>query len=292
MAEARVALATPLGVPGSGRVRYGAAMALWRAGAMTLGELEAYRICASLDSEDPSRVAASAGDGRWADRAPAIRSAGEGKREGAILAAIWGIDAYLATLPGPGVAEVRAGIAAFGSGAVAAAVSTRPAPEDLLSPALRALDATHADLAGAIAAVAPHLDWITYDGYPPDRIGPSFGTGHAYANLIDPGGPIAAPDFCLGLFLIAPHVLYRDHHHAAPELYAPLTGPHGWRFHPGGPLTIKPAHQPVWNDPNRPHATKVGAVPFLAIFGWTRDVMEVAEVIDAPDWPALEALRL
>jgi hypothetical protein len=50
----------------------------------------------------------------------------------------------------------------------------------------------------------------------------------------------------------------------------------------------KPAHVPVWNDPLRPHATKVGAVPFLCLFAWTRDVNSPAEVLPAPDWPDIE----
>jgi hypothetical protein len=47
---------------------------------------------------------------------------------------------------------------------------------------------------------------------------------------------------------------------------------------------IKPAHVPVWNPPNQPHMTKVGSVPFLCLFGWTRDVSEPAQVIPADDW--------
>ena len=83
-------------------------------------------------------------------------------------------------------------------------------------------------------------------------------------------------------------MLYRDHRHAAPELYVPLTGPHGWRFGPGAPLIVKPAHEPVWNDPCAPHLTKVGPVPFLCLYGWTRDAQSVAEVVPAADWAALE----
>ncbi|MDZ7908534.1 MAG: dimethylsulfonioproprionate lyase family protein [Gemmobacter sp.] len=122
------------------------------------------------------------------------------------------------------------------------------------------------------------------------RSAPAFADGHAFASLLGEAAPIPAQDFDLGLFLIAPHVLYRDHAHAAPELYAPLTGPHGWRFGPGRPLVLKPAHQPVWNPPQRPHLTKVGALPFLCLFAWTREVNSPARVIPADDWPALEAL--
>ena len=68
-------------------------------------------------------------------------------------------------------------------------------------------------------------------------------------------------------------LFYRDHHHAAPELYAPLTGPHGWRFKPGDPLDWKEADVPVWNNPWEPRATMTGDIPFLAIFCWTKDAL-------------------
>ncbi len=106
--------------------------------------------------------------------------------------------------------------------------------------------------------------------------------------MVGENAPVAARDFDLGLFLIAPGTLYRDHRHPAPELYAPLTGPHFWRFRPDAPLLPKPAHRPVWNDPLQPHATKVGAVPFLCLFVWTRDVNLPAEVLPASDWPDIE----
>ncbi len=161
-----------------------------------------------------------------------------------------------------------------------------------LGHALAALAPTHLALAAAIAGASPALNWITYDSYPPDQIGAAFRNAHAFASLIGTQAPYFAADFDFGLFLVAPHVLYRDHCHAAPELYAPLTGPHGWRFGVDRPLVLKPAHDPVWNDPFRPHLTKVGPTPFLAFFGWTRDVNEPASVLPATDWPALEALIL
>lgn len=46
-------LAEPLGLPGSGRVRYGAAMALWQAGQISAEVLEVYRIAAAHDGRDP-----------------------------------------------------------------------------------------------------------------------------------------------------------------------------------------------------------------------------------------------
>ena len=279
-------LAIPLGQPGSGRLRYSAAMAQYRMGRLSAEALEVFRICSPRDGEDPVGLLAARGLlGDLPALTPVLADA-------AIPALIDEADRYLSTLPGPGVAEVRMGIAAARGGAVTPAPARNAVVTAHLATALDQLVLTHPALAAAIAGAASHLKWITYDGYPPDQIGEAFCTGHAYATIIGEDAAVPAKDFDLGLFLIAPHVLYRDHCHKAPELYAPLTGPHGWRFGPEMPLIVKPAHHPVWNDPYAPHLTKVGAVPFLCLFGWTRDVAEVARVIPAPDWAALEALRL
>lgn len=203
------------------------------------------------------------------------------------------IDTYLASLSSPGVEDVRAGIATWRNGPVVGQV---PVVLPINRHMAEALDfagkSGQPALAAAIAAIEPQLKWISYDHYPRALIGEGFATGHSYAALIGREGCIRAEDFELGLFLIAPHVLYRDHRHAAPELYAPLTGPHGWRFSPGAPLEWRDAHQPVWNEPFQHHATRVGPVPFLCIFGWTRDVDEIATIIPSDDWPALEALSV
>ena len=84
------------------------------------------------------------------------------------------------------------------------------------------------------------------------------------------------------------HTLVRE----IDRYIATLTGPHGWRFGPDRPLTLKPAHHPVWNPPYRPHLTKVGPTPFPAIFARTREVNQTAKVIQANDWPQLETRRL
>lgn len=200
------------------------------------------------------------------------------------------IDRYLSTFQGESIRKVRAGIRQWGAGPVKV-VKSQPCPLAAhLDHALALISAGgHADLAAAIAAASAHLCWITYDGYPRSQIGEKFAQGHCFASIVGEGGGLEAADFDLGLFLIAPNILYRDHQHAATELYAPLTGPHGWRFKPGDPLTWKPAHQPVWNPPFLPHATKVGNVPFLCIFAWTESVNETAIVVPADDWAALEA---
>lgn len=268
-----------------GRARYAQAMARFAAGELGADHLEAYRVAAASDTLPAAPEFAARGLTLPED--PSMTP------ETTIRHLVDESDLYLSSLPGPGVAEVRAGLARARGGAVRTAdPAPNPVRDAHLPAALAALCATHPALAQAIAAAAPHLHWITYDGYDPALIGPHFAQGHAYASIIGEEAAIPARDYDLGLFVIAPHVLYRDHHHAAPELYAPLTGPHGWRFGANRPLVTKPAHAPVWNPPHRPHATKVGSVPFLCLFGWTRDVRQVAQVIPASDWPQLEALRL
>lgn len=283
MSDLLAELASPPGAKGSGRLRYGAAMALYHQGRLGDAALEVYRICALLDAQDPAPLLAEL-------HLAAPMAPGQ-SAETAIRVLLAEADLYLATLPGPGVAEVRAGLQRWGHGPVTAGGGGNTVLAAHLPAALGQVQTTHPALARAIAGAAADLDWHRYDGYGP-AIGAAFATGHCFASLIGENAAIAARDFDFGLFLIAPQILYRDHRHPAPELYAPLTGPHGWRFGPDAPLMLKPAHQPVWNDPNRPHLTKVGSVPFLAFFGWTRDVQAQAEVITASDWPALEALRL
>ena len=87
---------------------------------------------------------------------------------------------------------------------------------------------------------------------------------------------------------MAPRTFYRDHCHPAPELYAPLTGPHQWRFD-RGPWTSRPAHQPVWNEPLAVHATLSGDAPFLCVYIWTREIGAPAVLVEAPDWADIES---
>lgn len=55
-------LRLPLGEPGSGLSRYGAAMYFYRRGKLDADHLEAYRICCNLDFEDPEAVVRSRSD--------------------------------------------------------------------------------------------------------------------------------------------------------------------------------------------------------------------------------------
>lgn len=273
-------LHAPLGVPGSGRVRYGAAMELFRRGVLSEAQLDAYRDASPFDARDPALL--------LSDRRlpPAPRSHATQR---ALLAAVFaGACDYLGSLSHPGASEVKACLGRCSAAERLPAPRSHPVAERWLAPALAEAARLAPQLVQAIEAAAPHLAWVSYDVYPRAEIGDGFANGHAFASLAGGDAAFTAADVELGLFLIAPHVLYRDHCHPAPELYAPLTGPHGWRFGPGRPLITKPAGAPVWNPPLQPHLTLVGDVPFLCLFVWTRDVNAPARVIPSRDWAQLK----
>lgn len=279
-------MSPPAPPPDMGRARYARAMTLYARGALTAAQLEAYRVAAAQNGPP---------DDSFTDRGlpvPQDPLPADPLPTDPILTLVAEADRYLATLPGPGVAEVRAGIAAHRAPPLPQEPHSHPVVAAHLTAALDALRPTHPALAEALTQAAPLLRWKAYDRYPASVIGADFLAGNAYALLIGEGAPIPAPDFHLGLFVIAPGVLYRDHNHPAPELYAPLTGPHGWRFGPDRPLIVKPAHHPVWNPPLHPHLIKIGPLPFLCVYGWTCDTDQPAIVIPADDWPDLEALTL
>ncbi len=210
------------------------------------------------------------------------------RNPGAVTRLIAEIDRYLARLDGPGVADVRDGIARFGAGAVRQTMAPAAPVCGHLDEAL--LHLTGADpLRTAIEDIRPEFAWVTYDAYPRALIGRRFPDAHAFVSLIGGTGFMPADDFELGLFLIAPKTLYRDHRHKAPELYAPLTGPHEWRFGAGESWTEYRAHTPIWNEPMQVHATLVRDLPFLSLFAWTKDVDAEAVVTPAADWDEIEA---
>ncbi len=194
---------------------------------------------------------------------------------------------YLRQFDDQGSRTVVEEIARRKDGPLQSVASAREPSCGYLDEALEAIPGAD-ELKAAIAAARPLLQWITYDGYLGDEIGPRFPRAHGYVSLIGDAGHVEAKDFDLGLFLIAPRTLYRDRHHPAPELYAPLTGPHGWRFGPEGDWIDKLAHNPVWNEPWAPHATLVRDVPFLCLFCWIRDVNSPAKVVPASDWAVIE----
>jgi hypothetical protein len=284
MDEALRLLHMPLGITGSGRVRYGAAMELFQRGVLSEAQLDAYRDASPHDGRDPAKLLL---ERRLPPPPPPAATPAA-----AVETLFHAARDYLATLHHPGAAEVDAGLGRCVPSPRLPQARPHPIAERWLAPALAEVARWRPLLSKSIATAAPHLSWVSYDAYPRADIGSSFADGHVFASIAGSDAAFTAKDFELGLFLIAPQVLYRDQCHRAPELYAPLTGPHGWRFGLKRPLIVKPAGEPVWNPSLQSHLIKVGSSPFFCLFVWTRDVSEGAKVIPADDWDQVEAIEL
>lgn len=163
-------LYTALGLPGSGRQRYAAAMALYRDGLLGGAALEVYRICSPLDAQDPFALLT-------AQNLP-IPARAKVTAQPALRDLLAAVDAHLAILSGPGVAEVRAGLNARRLDPVTPGNRTE-------NPAVVAVLARVPPmLAVAISDAIPYLGWRP---------------GQHFAELIGENGPWRATGFALGL---------------------------------------------------------------------------------------------
>ncbi len=147
------------------------------------------------------------------------------------------------------------------------------------------------DIAARLTAAKEDLTWREDDNryYPP---GADLGEGYRRCNLHTLLiGPDACgwhhPDFRLGVFMLGPHTLYRDHNHDAPELYLNLAHRSGWRLGSGG-WRDYPAGSLIWNAAGAAHATKVYDHPFLSVFAWLENVNAPCAVIPRDDWDGIE----
>ena len=147
-------------------------------------------------------------------------------------------------------------------------------------------------LAKHIRLARNRLTWRVDYGlfYPTDAdVGQTYRDGNMHSELIGPNGCVFHDDdFSLGLFLLTPATLYRDHDHNAPELYFNLTGPCGWRFDKGSWQDFG-AGSLIWNPEGRAHAMRTYDQPFLSVYSWTSNVNTLCRVVPADDWQEIEA---
>jgi quercetin dioxygenase-like cupin family protein len=128
-----------------------------------------------------------------------------------------------------------------------------------------------AGVAAAVASCEDALHWVQNPNYAHD----SAMADYAYCEIVGPRGFFTGEDFLLGLMIIGPERIYRDHLHKAPELYWLLTGPTDWS-HAYGPYQAYEAGDTLWHPANLVHATRTLHAPLLAVWAWTRDVAEPA----------------
>lgn len=176
-----------------------------------------------------------------------------------------------------------------------AAVDSRPHDtrhSQVLSEAIE--DVTAPELQGIVdclKAARYDLAWREDNAeyYAPDAdLGEGYNNCNLHSLLVGPNAcGFEAHDFCLGLFMLGPQTLYRDHAHDAPELYVNLSPRSGWRLASIDWRDYN-AGSIIWNGPGDPHATRTYDRPFLSIFVWLENIDSVCQVIPFPDWEEVE----
>ena len=120
------------------------------------------------------------------------------------------------------------------------------------------------------------------------EVGKRYIESNLHAQLIGPDGSVArSKDFMLGVFILGPWTLYKDHSHIAPEFYLNLSNKSDWRFN-FGPWQRYGAGSLIWNPSKQIHATKVSDKPFLSIFAWLGHVNCFCKVHQSQDHSQIE----
>ncbi len=196
----------------------------------------------------------------------------------------------------PGVVEVLAGLKRHLDNthlAVEENPVLPPGREVLLDRSIEGInDPLLQPLADQIRLARNRLTWrIDYGLFYPEEadVGQAYLDGNMHTELIGPNGCVFPDDdFSLGLFMLPPATLYRDHDHAAPELYFNLTGPCGWRFDKGCWQDFG-AGSLIWNPESMAHAMRTYEQSFLSVYSWTSNVNSLCRVVPADDWQEIEA---
>ena len=197
--------------------------------------------------------------------------------------ATWIIDAIRRSLKGEPAQRVKARLAEqdLSPSAVVEPLPLRLPATRYLPECVAASMFMSPDVAAALAEIEEFLHWRQNPNYSDASMGAGYMDNYAYAEIIGPNGFFAGDDFLMGLLLLGPGVHYRDHHHAAPELYWLLTGPSEWR-RGNGDFEMREAGDVIWHEPRVVHATRTGMSPLLAVWAWTRDVSEPARLVEVP----------
>ena len=120
------------------------------------------------------------------------------------------------------------------------------------------------------------------------EVGKRYIESNLHTQLIGPNGSVGkSKDFMLGVFILGPWTLYKDHSHIAPEFYLNLSNKSDWRFN-FGPWQRYGAGSLIWNPSKQIHATKVSDKPFLSIFAWLGHVNCFCKVHQSQDHSQIE----
>jgi|TARA_B110000438_G_scaffold81475_1_gene81331 hypothetical protein len=164
--------------------------------------------------------------------------------------------------------------------------------DEILDSAMAGIKAPHLqEIATCLAAAKNDLVWREDNSqyYSPDaNLGEGYSECNLHTLLIGPDAcGFHNSDFILGVFLLGPRTLYRDHNHAAPELYLNLAKKSGWRLN-FGDWQDYPAGSLIWNNADEIHATKTYDQPFISVFVWLEKINSKCNVVFSKDWAEIE----
>ena len=121
------------------------------------------------------------------------------------------------------------------------------------------------EIVQALAALPSGLAWNYH--YKPRSGAEDLARHIAFAELIGPEGPLAAPACRLGFTLMAENTDYPLHAHPAVELYLVIAGRAEWRT--PGSAAIQAPGRLVLHASNQPHGMRTLAEPLLAVWCWS-----------------------
>ena len=164
--------------------------------------------------------------------------------------------------------------------------------ESILDTSIKEIDhPSLQDIALKLSAAKKYLVWRednnNYYEHGAD-VGQGYRKCNLHTQLIGPdAGGFYHSDFILGFFMLGPWTFYRDHRHAAPELYLNLSSRTGWRINSQNWRDYS-AGSFVWNEAHATHATRVYEKPFLSIFIWLENIGQPCLIVPCNDWIKIE----
>ena len=125
-------------------------------------------------------------------------------------------------------------------------------------------------LADTLGPFMDGLDWYQiFDG---GGIPDSLASGLMAAQIIGKRGPLVSGELLFGMFLLAPHVTYPLHQHAALEIYCVLSGEVAIRHGRAKPARHVGAGMHSITPPHQVHELRTGDGPCLITYVWTGDM--------------------
>jgi mannose-6-phosphate isomerase-like protein (cupin superfamily) len=133
-----------------------------------------------------------------------------------------------------------------------------------------------AALVRLLADGAKRLRWG--QTYTAADFGRNFLDGYGWTEIFGTRGHFANDRIAGGFLLLAPHLVYPDHHHTAEEIYIPLTGGAQWRMGEGG-FAVRPAGAIIHHPSGVSHAMRTDDEPLLALYLWRGGPLDQRSVI-------------